>query len=133
LFSKKDDEFSFLWTIKQSSKNTLRISLHYQEEDSKTGLLRIDYNGGHTNPQSINEYVPEKFYPYAGVKLTKSHIHYHVQGYPVLAWAIPLEEDDFLVKEISENDFNITLAEIIKLFAKTINVETVININILLI
>jgi hypothetical protein len=78
LFSKEDDEFSFLWQIKQGSKNTLQISLHFQENDSKTGLLRIDYNGEHTNPQIINEYVPEKFHSYAGVRLTKSHIHYYV-------------------------------------------------------
>jgi hypothetical protein len=47
-------------------------------------------------------------------------------------WAIPLDKDDFVVKEISENDFNATLSEIIKLFAKTINIETIININTLL-
>jgi hypothetical protein len=132
LLSEKDDEFSFFWQIKQSSKNTLQISLHVQEDDSKTGLLRIDYNGGHTNPQIINKYVPERFHMYAGKQLTESHVHYYVQGYQPLAWAIPLEKDDFAVKEISGNNFNTTLTEIIKLFAKTINIETVININTLL-
>jgi hypothetical protein len=132
LLSEKDDEFSFFWQIKQSSKNTLQISLHFQEDDSKIGLLRIDYNGGHTNPQIINEYVPERFHLYAGKQLAESHIHYYIHGYQSLAWAIPLKEDDFALKEISENNFNTTLAEIIKLFAKTVNIETIININILL-
>jgi hypothetical protein len=132
LSSEKDDEFSFLWQIRQGSKNTLQISLHFQEDDSKTGLLRIDYNGGHTNPQIINEYVPERFHPYAGQQLMESHIHYYVQSYPPLAWAAPLAEDDFAVKEINENDFNATLVEVVKLFAKAVNIETVININALL-
>lgn len=44
--------------------------------------------------------------------------------------AIPIINDDFKIKEISEDvDFNSTFAEIIIQFAKTINIETAITIN----
>jgi hypothetical protein len=134
LLSEENNEFSFLWEIKQSAKNTLKISLHVQENDSKIGLMRIDYNGAHTNPEIINDFVPEKFHQYAGKEFTNSehHVHYHVQGYKTLAWAIPLIDDDFEIKTIENEDFNNSLANIVVLFAKTINIETVITINTLL-
>jgi len=135
LVAESDDEFTFLWEIQQSKKNTIRINLHYQENDSKTGLLRIDYNSGHTNPETVTEFVPSQFHPYAGKVFSNSehHIHYHVQGYKSLAWAIPLVDNEFEVKELSEGaDFNNTLAKAIRLFAQTINIETTITINTLL-
>jgi hypothetical protein len=134
LVSETDDEFSFLWKIQQSAKNTIRISLHFQEDDRKTGLLRIDFNGGHTNPEIINEYLPEKFRSYAGKVFsnTESHVHYHVQGYKSLAWAIPLTDDTFEIKAIDEKNLNSSFADIIKSFAKTINIETVITTHTLL-
>jgi hypothetical protein len=132
LLSEKDDEFSFLWEIKQSTKNTLKISLHILENDSKIGLLRIDYNGVHTNPHAINENVPKKFHTYVGKRFTQSHIHYYVPGYPPLAWAIPLIDDNFEIKTIEHKDLNTNLKDIIILFAKTVNIETVITINGLL-
>ncbi|MDR2791774.1 MAG: hypothetical protein LBB27_03465, partial [Tannerellaceae bacterium] len=94
LVSKDNGEYSFLWEVFQSSKNTLHLSLHFQEEDSKIGLLRIDYNGTHTNPTRLNEYVPERFHRYVGIELRESHVHHHVQGYRSLAWAIPLIDDN---------------------------------------
>jgi hypothetical protein len=134
LIAESDDEFTFLWEIKQSTKNTIRISLHYQENDSKTGLLRIDYNGGHTNPETVLDAVPEKFHPFAGKVFSNDehHAHYHVQGYKSLAWALPLTVDDFEIKELTEMNLNNTLTSAIQLFAKTINIETGIIINTLL-
>jgi hypothetical protein len=134
LVSETDDECSFLWEVKQSAKNMLRISLHFQENDSKIGLLRIDFNGGHKNPETINEYVPEQFRKYAGKEFShgEHHIHYHIQGYKSLAWAIPLNDTDFEIKTISDDNCNIALANIVKSFAKTVNIQTVITFNTLL-
>ena len=135
LVSEQDDEFTFLLEIQQSKKNTIRLSFHHQENDSKTGLLRVDYNSGHKNPEDINEFLPEKFRPYAGKYFDNNehHIHYHVQGYRSLAWAIPLTAENFEIKEINDDvNFNNTFANIIKSFAKTINIETSIQVNTLL-
>jgi hypothetical protein len=135
LVSEQDDEFTFLLEIQQSKKSTIRISFHHQENDGKTGLLRVDYNSGHKNPEEINEFLPEKFHPYAGKYFDNNehHIHYHIQGYKSLAWAIPLTIDEFEIKEINDDaNFNSTFANIIKSFAKTINIETSIQVNTLL-
>lgn len=135
LVTESNYDLNFLWEIKQSKKNRIRISLHYQDNDSKIGLLRVDYNGGHKNPEFATEHVPEKLRPFTGKEFTikEHHIHYHVQGYSSLAWAIPLTEDDFVIKEINDNEeLNSIFANTIKLFAKTINIETEISINELL-
>ena len=135
IISAKDDEFTFLLEIKQSQKKSIRVSFHHQENDTKTGLLRIDYNSGHQNPEGISEFVPKKFHPYVGKSFSNKehHIHYHVQGYKSLAWAIPLTDDDFQIKELNRGaQLNNTLAAIVNVFAKTINLETVITINPLL-
>lgn len=135
LISEKDDEFTFLLEIQQSKKSTIRISFHHLENDSKTGLLRVDYNSGHKNPEDINEFLPEKFHPFAGKYFNNDdhHIHYHIQGYRSLAWALPLTVDDFEIKEINDDaNFNNTFSNIIKSFAKAINIETKIQINTLL-
>ena len=45
-------------------------------------------------------------------------------------YAIPLTADEFEIKELNDGmDFNRTFADIIKLFAKTINIETEIIVN----
>lgn len=135
LVSEKDDEFTFLFVIQQNKKNSIRLSFHHQENDSKTGLLRVDYNGGHKNPENISELLPKKFHPFAGKNFSNDehHIHYHVQGYKSLAWAIPLTADEFEIKELNEGaEFNNTLANIIKSFARTIHIETAITVNTML-
>ena len=135
LISEEDDEFSFLLEFQQSKKNRIRISFHHQDNDSKVGLLRIDYNSGHKNPEAINEFLPKKFHPYVGKIFSNNehHIHYYVQGYRSLAWALPLTDDKFEIKEINErSDFNNIFTDIIKIFAKTINIETRIEVNKLL-
>ena len=91
-------------------------------------MFRIDYNGNHKNPVKVNDFVPKRFYKYVAKEFyNEHHIHYHIQGYKQLAWAIPLLDDNFEIKTIDNN-----INDIIILFAKTINVETIININSLL-
>lgn len=135
LISESDIEFTFLWEIKQSSKNKIKISLHHQENDSKTGIFRIDYNGSHTNPMTANEFVPEKYHSFVGKYFNNEHhVHYYVEGYKPLAWAIPLSADEFEIKDLgNKSDFNITFAKVIVEFAKAINLKTIITVNPLLI
>ena len=126
LLAENDDEVSFFLETNQSTKKSLKFTLHYQEDESNHGILRIDYCGRHKNPEKINEYVPNKFRAYAGLYLDEpGHIHYTVYGYRDLAWAIPLEADSFPVKRISSNE---DIAEAFKGFCSTINLQTKIHI-----
>lgn len=70
--------------------------------------------------------VPAKFRPFAGKWLDDyvGHIHYVVDGYKPLAWAIPLDMDDFPVKELNgREDYTNTL----NAFFKKINLKTAIR------
>ena len=135
LVSDDDDEFSFLWEISQSSKNNLRISLHFQEDESKIGLLRVDYNSGHHNPEVARDDLPELFKPYIGKWFSneESHVHYHVDGYKSLAWAVPIEVTNVQTKEIEDGEMLTNFVNAIMEFAQMVNIETVIMINRLLI
>lgn len=134
LISVEDDDFSFLWEITQSAKNTIRISLHFQEDESKIGLFRVDYNSGHRKPEIASDTLPQRFLPFVGKWFSneESHVHYHVEGYKPLAWAIPREDSEMTTKEIAEMNTNENLSSAIQEFAKIINLETVLTINTLL-
>lgn len=128
LSSAEDSDQNLLIDVWESDKKSLKISLHHQDDNTQYGLLRIDYNGRHLNPSDINDNVPETFQPYAGMWLDEfsGHIHYIVDGYKPLAWAIPLEEDDFPVKSLSgKEDYSKTLIA----FFKKINVKTNVSFN----
>lgn len=134
LVSEEDDEFTFLWVVTQSAKNTLKISLHYQEDESKVGLLRVDYYGTHQNPFAAKENLPDKFRPYIGkfFSYDECHVHYHVEGYKPLAWAVPIADSEMGTTEITETNVNQQIISAILDFAKIINIETKITINPLL-
>ncbi len=121
------DAFEFLWEIWQSPKNTIKMSLHHQEEETKTGLLRVDFNSGHNNPTELTANVPAKFHPFVGkhFSINEHHVHYHVEGYKSLAWALPINNDDFPHKNMNEQN----IVEIVEEFAKTINLQTKLLIN----
>lgn len=134
LISEEDDDFSFLWEITQSAKNAIRISLYFQEDESKIGLFRVDYNSGHRNPETASDKLPQRFLPFVGKWFSneESHVHYHVEGYKPLAWAVPIEDSEMTTKEIADTNTNEKLSSAIQEFAKIINLETVLTINTLL-
>ncbi len=133
LTSEDDEDFAFLWVINQSSKARIKLSLHYQENETYVGLLRIDFNAsGHHNPEKATESLPSKFLPYIGktFKESEPHVHYHVNDYKTLAWAIPLSDICFIPENILDtSDLNYNLADAIHSFAKIINLKTEIFIN----
>lgn len=124
--SKADDDFIFFLDIWQSSKNQLKMKLHYQEEEASIGLLRIDFNGRHHNPEIENDNVPDEFKPYAGKWIEESHIHYFIEGYKTLNWAIPLSIDEsFPIKTFTDSS---QIGSIIQAFGKKINLKTQLTI-----
>ncbi len=128
MVSKDDDEFSFFLEIHQSPRNQLKLTLHFQESEASIGLLRVDFNGKHKNPELENVHVPDIFKPYAGQLIEENHIHYFVEGYKPLAWAIPLNNDNtFSVKEFTETK---GLASIFQAFRNRINLQTIFEISI---
>ena len=128
MVSKADDEFSFFLEITQSSKKNLKLTLHFQEKDASIGLLRVDFNGRHPNPEIANDKVPDIFKPFAGQWLEESHIHYFIEGYKPLSWAIPLKADNtFSVKDFTDAS---ELGNIFRVFGNKINLQTVLEISI---
>lgn len=107
MLSAPDDlDQNLLVNIKESEKKSLKISLHHQDNSTQNGLLRLDFNGRHLNPLEVIDTVPEIFRPFAGQWLDDyaGHIHYVVDGYKPLAWAIPLEFDAFPIKELNDRE-----------------------------
>lgn len=123
-----DSDQNLLVDIKESEKKSLKISLHHQDYNTQNGILRVDYYSRHLNPVDILDTVPEKFKPFAGKWLDDypGHIHYVVDGYKPLAWAIPLELDDFPVIELNgRENYALTL----NAFFLKINLKTAIRYN----
>jgi hypothetical protein len=123
LKSPDDDEWEFIVDISNSRKKIFKISLHHMETRAKEGLLRVDFNGSHRNPETTSNTVPEVCKPFVGRWFqNEPHIHIFVEGFRDLAWAIPLSDyNNFDVKLVeSSGDF----ASAIKEFTRRINVTT---------
>lgn len=125
LISKEDRDVMFFIEITQSNKLRLKLTLHHQEQGSSVGLLRVDFNGRHRNPEEVTEVVPGIFRPFAGQWIEESHIHYFIDGYKPLAWAIPLQIDDTFSMKTFEDGTDEGNA--IKTFAQRVNVITVLT------
>ncbi|MFN4299870.1 MAG: DUF6978 family protein [Thermaurantimonas sp.] len=128
LISPDNTDFTFIYDITQSKKNHFKLTLYLLDDDTKIGLIRIDYNGQHKNPETITPKVPEIFHPFAGkfFDYHEHHIHYYVEGYKTtLDWALPLTEDSFPVKTISNNN---DIEQAFFSFNKLIHLQTVFNI-----
>lgn len=126
-----DEDITFIWDIKQSQKNTIRLSLHCMDEDSKLGLIRVDYNAGHINPDLAIDTLPECFRPYISKKFTDNehHVHYHVPGYKPLAWALPIEDTSLKAQTVGNGKLEEDIIDAIYSFAEAINLKTTILIN----
>lgn len=127
LISYQDSDYSFRLDITSNQKIILKTSIHHMESKSFIGLMRIDFKGGHHNPPEINNSLPDFLKPYADkwFKPDEPHIHYYVEGYRPLAWAMPLADTDFPVKDIiHQADLN----DLITNFADKINLKSKINI-----
>lgn len=73
------------------------------------------------NPKTINEYVPSIARDYQGRYIKESHLHFYVEGYKPLAWAIPLQVSDFPVKSIQNSE---NLFSALEAFCSKINLTT---------
>jgi len=104
LSAPEDLDQNLMVNIKESMRKSLKISFHHQDDGTKNGLLRVDYGSRHLNPFDVTASVPDMFRPFAGLWLDgyPGHIHYVVDGYKPLAWALPLEFDGFPVKGLTE-------------------------------
>ena len=101
LASPENTRYVFFYEVDQSAKNVFKLSLHLMNNETKIGLLRIDFNGGHQNPSEITDNLPEELHQFAGKHFShnESHMHCFVEGYKSLAWTVPLE-DNFPVQSI---------------------------------
>ncbi|MBE7177769.1 MAG: hypothetical protein INR69_15290 [Mucilaginibacter polytrichastri] len=126
LVSKEESEYEFLFEITSHKKISLKVSLHHQENNSREGLLRVDYKGGHKNPENVTDFVPEIVKPYVGYFFqNEPHIHVFVEGFRNLAWAIPLSEYAFSVLDIQNTaDYG----NAVQAFAKEINIVSPLTI-----
>lgn len=127
LISYQDTECNFWVEITSNKKIVLKTSIHHLESNSFLNLLRIDFKGGHHNPPEVKRNLPEKLVQYADkwFKPNEPHMHIFVEGYKPLAWAIPLSDTDFPVKNIKDaSDLN----DLIINFAKEINLVSQIKI-----
>ncbi|MCR5862180.1 hypothetical protein LRS05_08500 [Flavobacterium sp. J372] len=127
LISHEDTEVEFLIEITSNKKIILKTSLHHHETNNHIGLIRIDFKGSHKNPEEIKPSVPEFLRNYVGqwINFDQPHMHIFVEDYRPLAWAIPLEETTFPIKDIKDVGDLFTL---IDTFAKHINVTSKLNI-----
>lgn len=125
----KGDEWLFTWQIDQGAKDSLRMSLHCQQYESNIGLIRVDYNRGHHNPEVAPDDLPDFFLPYVGKLFgpRESHVHIHVSSDILqMQWAMPIEASNIESKTFDASSDSIEMA--IQSFAKAIHITTTIKV-----
>ncbi len=125
LMSPEDRKWEFKVQYYSNKRVSFKISIHHLETNTNIGLMRVCYNSGHKNPEIASTRVPDFLKPFAGASLDDSHIHFFVQGYKDLAWALPLKSHDFPAKKITSYD---EYMEAVKSFNKAINLISPISI-----
>lgn len=124
LLQSEDGLENFSLSIIRSRKRIAKVTFNHVEKSYNYCLFRLDINGApHTNPKNGNEFVPDEFLRYAGIKLSGSHVHYYIEGYgPELGWALPLSETEFSDFE-KNKDIESTLQFIIDKVRAVINLS----------
>ncbi|MEH0007274.1 MAG: hypothetical protein V6Z82_00950 [Flavobacteriales bacterium] len=127
LIAQGDSNYTFGLEITSNKKFILKTAIHHWESRSFIGLLRIDFNGVHRNPVEIKGTCPEYLNKYAGKWFSpkEPHMHVYVESYRPLAWAIPLSDTPFPIKEMKTQ---YDLSDLIFKFAKEINLISDITI-----
>ncbi len=129
LVSEEDFLREYLLDVKQSAKFGIRINFQVMDK-ANWGLARLDYNGNHKNPDEVTDMVPEVFHPHVGeFFMQKSHLHFHVEDFPPLAWALPLEETEITAKKVDDATMAGDFIEAFNSFISYLNVQTKITIN----
>lgn len=121
--SSLDGNNQFLLKITQGLRK-FKITLHFQENNQYVGLLRVDYDGYHKNPETVNEHVPDFAKKYIGKTIESSHVHFFVEGYKTLNWAVPIYDYDFSIKDLSNESL---ISDAIEEFCNKINLCTTLQ------
>ena len=103
------------------------MSLHVLEKDSHVGIFRVDYVSNdsiHPNPAIATVDVPDELKRFAGKEISGPHAHFNIAGYKNLQWAVPLNEINYSVKSIVDEQNHIDAGSAIQCFAKYINITT---------
>lgn len=117
-------------SIYQTPKNLIKISLNVMENSRKIPIFRIDYNGTtHNNPCEVNDNVPQIFHKYAGHRFNSTHVHFYVDGYNNLAWALPIDETEIRSIDIKYSTVLNDLKFVLDSLFDYINTKTNITIN----
>ena len=99
-------------------------------DDTNFGISRLDYNSNHQNPETLTNEVPAIFHPHVGeFFINRSHLHFQIEGYPNLVWALPLEETEISVTEVSADNMASDFILAVESFLHYLNVQTQLSIN----
>lgn len=129
LVSEKDVVREYMVDVKQSEKMGIRLNFQLMN-DENWGLARLDYNSNHKNPEELTSKVPAIFHTHVGELFErKSHLHYHVEDFSPLAWALPLEETEIDKKEVESATILNDFIGAFNSFMSYLKVQTVITIN----
>ena len=126
-----DEEYprDYVLDVKQSEKSGIRLNFQLMDQ-ANWGLARLDYNSNHKNPEELTDKVPAIFHPHVGeLFVQRSHLHYHVEDFPPLAWALPLDETEIETKEVETATMANDFIDAFNSFASYLNIQTTITIN----
>ena len=129
LVSEADFTRDYLLDVKQSAKTGIRLNFQLMDK-ANWGLARLDYNSYHKNPEIITDKVPNVFHPHVGELFEqKSHLHFHVEDFHPLVWALPLEETEIEKKKIDDVTMAKDFIDAFFSFVSYLNIQTSITIN----